>query len=875
MLDEWEKCKEDPIYFTQNYIKIINLNDGLVNFRPYPYQKTIIQTIHEERFTIVLTGRQSGKALGVDELVPTKSGFVRMGDISVGDEIFDNTGNTTKVVFATDVMYNHECYDMTFDNGEVIKCDAEHLWVVEIKNKQITKTTKELIPLLKTVKRNKRSIRIKGHTGVDYPERTDLIIPPYIMGCWLGDGYSGGARFSTADYDYPHFKSKMENDGFVVGEFIRDLRVPHGGRFSVSNLHTKLNTLNLLNNKRVLDQYIISSKNQRIDLIRGMMDTDGSIDKRGNSEFYNKNESIIDSFRLVLSSLGVKSTKIQKTVKGEIYYTVAFTTDKFVPVSLPRKVERILQPEQRNSRQTYNDCFFIKSIESCDSVPVRCIKVDAKDSMFLTSKSFIPTHNTTSLVASILHYVIFNDEKTVALLANKGDTAREILGRIQMAYEALPAFLQHGVVEYNKGSMELENKSRIIAGSTSSSSIRGYSIAFLYIDECAFVENWEEFYKSVYPTISSGKETKVVFTSTPNGLNHYHTLWEGAMKGPDAEGGNAFIPIKVTWKDVPGRDEKWKQETIANTSTEAFIQEHEAEFVGSSGTLIDGWKLKELTPWQTISANKYTRIYEKPLKDAEYVITCDVSRGKGIDNSAFSVIRISSLPYKVVATYSCDTIPPDMYAEVIYQAHINYNKALVLVENNDAGCETLRILNDTYECETILGTIPGTASGDKKRISINGGQGFEFGVRTSKSTKAIGCARLKTLIENNTLVLGDKYMIDELNTFSRKNTSYEAEQGKHDDMVMSLVIFSWLTTQDIFTDLTNINTRQEIRNKFEDRFETELVPFGYILDGVGQEQEIQENLDLLGYSVRMPTYDDYKELAGIYNDEDSMNFIIP
>lgn len=473
---------------------------------------------------------------------------------------------------------------------------------------------------------------------------------------------------------------------------------------------------------------------------------------------------------------------------------------------------------------------------------------------------------TTSLVASIVHYVVFNEEKTVALLANKGDTAREILNRIQLAYENLPSWMQHGIIEFNKGSMDLENGSRILAGSTSSDSIRGFSINFLYIDECAFVENWDVFYKSVYPTISSGKNTKVVFTSTPNGLNHYYKLWTDAINA-----NNDFIPIKVTWKDVPGRDEAWKQQTISNTSKEAFIQEHEAEFIGSSGTLIEGWKLKELAEWNPIKSNKYTKVYENPEKGSEYVIACDVSRGKGIDNSAFSVIKTSVLPYKVVATYYCGEIPPDMYAEVIYQAHKQYNNAYVIVENNDAGCETLRVLNDTYECDALLGTIQGTQSGDKKRISINGGQGFELGVRTSRSTKAIGCARLKTLIENNSLVFGDKMIIHEANRFSKKGSSYEAEKGEHDDIIMTLVIFAWLTTQDLFSDMTNIDVRKEIRNQFEDRFEEELIPFGYIVNGVDEFQET--NADLLGYHVKLPDYSDYYDIMDI--SDETTNFILP
>lgn len=483
MLDEWIRCKDDPVYFTETYVRIIHVDRGVIPFIPYDYQKEIIETIHDERFTIVLTGRQSGKALALDEKIPTPTGFKLMGELKAGDIIFDNTGNPTKVTFATDTMYNHKCYDMTFDNGEVIKCDADHLWVVEVKNKKITKTTEELISILETQQRNKRSVRIQGHDGVEYPEQ-QLAIPPYLMGYWLGDGYSDSGRISIADFDYLAFKNKTESYGESVSEFIRDTRTPHAGRCGVVNLTARLNSLGLLKNKQILDEYILSSKNQRIELIQGLMDSDGSVDKKGSCEFYNKNESIVDSVRVILSSLGVKSTKRNKIIKGEVYYTVSYTTDKFVPVSLQRKVDRILTPSQRNSRETYNNCYFIRSIVECDSVPVRCIKVDAPDSMFLASKSFIPTHNTTSLVSSILHYVLFNDDKTVALLANKGDTAREVLNRIQLAYELLPKWLQQGIVTYNRGSMELENKSRIIAGSTSSSSIRGYSISYLYIDEC-------------------------------------------------------------------------------------------------------------------------------------------------------------------------------------------------------------------------------------------------------------------------------------------------------------------------------------------------------------------------------------------------------
>lgn len=468
---------------------------------------------------------------------------------------------------------------------------------------------------------------------------------------------------------------------------------------------------------------------------------------------------------------------------------------------------------------------------------------NSRFSIILTGRQ---SGKTTSIVASILHYVTFNDEKTVALLANKGDTAREILNRIQIAFENLPSFLQQGVVEFNKGSMLLENKSRIIASSTSGSAIRGYSISFLYIDECAFVENWDAFYKSVYPTISSGLETKIVFTSTPAGINHYHKLWKDAV-----EGRSGFTPIKVTWRDVPGRTEEWKRETIANTSEEAFTQEHEAEFIGSAGTLIDGWRLKELVEDTPLKSSKHLKQY-KPVEDGHvYVITADVSRGKGIDNSAYLVTDISTLPYQVVASYYCDTIPPDEFSEYIYRAYEYYNKAFVLVENNDAGCETLRVLNDTYECETLLGTIQDAQN--RRVISINGGKGFEFGVRTTKTVKAVGCSRLKVLVENYSFLFGDKWLIDEMNKFIRVGKSYEAQKDAHDDIMMCGVLFSWLTTQYIFEDLTKIDARFMIRNEFESKFIEEMLPFGYITDGIdtyGDDTISEFNL------IELPDYTD-------------------
>lgn len=432
---------------------------------------------------------------------------------------------------------------------------------------------------------------------------------------------------------------------------------------------------------------------------------------------------------------------------------------------------------------------------------------------------------TTTAVAVILHYVLFNDHKTCALLANKGDAAREILDRIKIAYEALPKWIQQGVVEWNKGSVEFENGCKIIAGSTSSSAIRGKSISFLYIDETAFVENWDEFFASVYPTISSGISTKILFTSTPKGLNHFYKTCEGAR-----EGTNGYIFIEVPWYKVPGRDEKWKQETLQamDFDYQKFAQEFECAFLGSSGTLIEGSKLKTLVIRTPIAEKDGLAMYEKPIEGHTYVIIADVSRGKGLDYSAFSVIDVTAMPYKQVCTFRDNMVTPIDYAQFIHQIIKSYNNAYTLVEINDIGDQVVDTLHYDFEVETLLYTESAGRSG--KRISGGFGKNVDKGIRTTKSVKAIGCNMLKLLIEQEQLIVNDFQTINELSTFSRKGVSYEAESGAHDDTVMCLVLFAWLTDQSFFKDMTDINTMMKLKQKSEEELIDDLIPFGFNMD---------------------------------------------
>jgi len=439
---------------------------------------------------------------------------------------------------------------------------------------------------------------------------------------------------------------------------------------------------------------------------------------------------------------------------------------------------------------------------------------------------------TTTAVCLILHYILFNDHKLVALLANKGDAAREILDRIKTAYEALPKWLQQGVVEWNKGSVEFENGCKILASATSSSNIRGKSVSFLYIDETAFVENWDDFFASVFPTISSGTTTKILLTSTPNGLNHFYKTCEGAK-----EDRNGYKHIEVKWQDVPGRDEEWKKETLSamDFDYQKFSQEYECEFIGSSGTLITGSKLKGLVYRDPIQTGQGASMYIKPMADRNYVCTVDVSRGKGLDYSAFHIIDVTKMPYQQCLVYRDNQISPMDYAHMIQHFCKLYNNAQILVEINDIGEQVSTTLFEDYEYENMLFT-ENSGRGGKRLVAGFGGQA-DKGVRTTKTVKSLGCSVLKLLVENDQLIINDFDTIGELSTFSKKGPSWEAEPGNHDDLVMCLVLFAWLTQQKYFKELTDINTLNNLRDMNEDEVMNDLTPFGIIDTGHDSHSE--------------------------------------
>jgi hypothetical protein len=437
----------------------------------------------------------------------------------------------------------------------------------------------------------------------------------------------------------------------------------------------------------------------------------------------------------------------------------------------------------------------------------------------------------TIVVSYLLHYAIFNDNTNIAILANKASTARDLLDRLQTGYENLPKWLQQGVISWNKGSMELENKSKITAASTSASSIRGGTYNIIFLDEFAFVPNTvaDNFFSSVYPVITSGKSSKVIVVSTPYGMNHFYRLWDDAQTGK-----NEYVPIEVHWTDVPGRDEEFKRSTIANTSESQWRQEFECLFLGSSDTLISGPVLNRLTFHTPKISNASLDVYEDPQEDHTYVITVDVARGVEKDYSAFIVIDVSQFPHKVVAKYRNNQIRPILFPQIIKEVAVSYNKAYILCEVNDVGDQVAAGLHYDLEYSNIL------MSSMRGRAGQILGQGFsgkkvQLGVKMSKTTKKVGCLNLKTLIEDNKVIFNDFEIINELTTFIQKGNSFEAEDGRNDDLVMCLVMYSWLILQDYFKELTDQDIRKKIYEEQKNQVEQDMSPFGFVDDGVNQE----------------------------------------
>ena len=439
----------------------------------------------------------------------------------------------------------------------------------------------------------------------------------------------------------------------------------------------------------------------------------------------------------------------------------------------------------------------------------------------------------TTTISYLLHYALFNPNSNIALLANKSSTARDILGRLQLAYENLPKWMQQGVINWNKGNIELENKSTIVAAATSSSAIRGGSYNIIFLDEFAFVPTniAESFFSSVYPTISAGTKTKMIIVSTPYGMNQFYKLWTDAENKR-----NDYIPIEVHWSEVPGRDEAWKEQTIRNTSEEQFQQEFECEFLGSTNTLINPAKIKNMAYMNPIKSSGSVEVFEAPIKGRTYVCTVDVSRGVDKDYSAFIVFDVTQMPFKVVAIYKNNEVKPFVFPNIIEQVCKGYNRAHILTEVNDIGQQIAEALQFEIEYDNILMT---TQKGRAGQVlgAMYSGRGSSLGVRMTKQIKRIGCANIKTLIEGDKVLINSFKIIEEISTFTKRGQSYQAEDGSNDDLMMCCVMFGWLSNQPYFKELTNTNARQQMYVDQQNLIEQDMAPFGFLDDGINEHDD--------------------------------------
>ena len=461
------------------------------------------------------------------------------------------------------------------------------------------------------------------------------------------------------------------------------------------------------------------------------------------------------------------------------------------------------------------------------------------DNRFNICKMPRQTGKSTTCVSYLLHYAVFNDNVNIAILANKASTARDLLGRLQLAYENLPKWMQQGIISWNKGSLELENGSKISSNSTSSSAVRGGSYNVIFLDEFAFIPNHiaDDFFASVYPTISSGQSTKVIIVSTPRGMNHFYRMWHDAERGK-----NEYTPTDVHWSEVPGRDEAWKEQTIANTSEQQFKVEFECEFLGSVNTLINPAKLRNLVYENPIQRNAGLDIYEKCREEHNYLITVDVARGVGNDYSAFIVFDITQFPYKVVAKYRNNEIKPMLFPNIIHETAKGYNNAWLLIEVNDIGEQVANILHYDLEYENMLMAAMRGRAGQVVGHGFSGKKS-QMGVRMTAAVKKLGCSNLKTFLEDDKLLTVDYDIISELTTFAQRHNSFEAEEGCNDDLAMCLVIFAWLVAQEYFKEMTDNDIRKRIYEEQRNQIEQDMAPFGFILDGLDESTFVDESGD--------------------------------
>lgn len=824
-IQEYIKCSKDPIYFIKNYVRVVHVDRGVVPFDLYDYQERFVTALHTNRRTVAMASRQQGKALALDTKIPTPSGWTTMGEVAPGDLVIGADGQPTKVNWVSEIQTGRDCFKLQIGN-ETFIADADHQWEVIDCYRRTPRvlTTREMVDAGVNVgTKGQARFSIKTTAAVEFEEQP-LPIDPYVLGVWLGDGTSRYPQITNHTSD--DFIIKKVNALFEISSEHFSKSSPETRMVYFKGMHSLLKEIGVLQNKHIPIKYLRASVHQRQELLRGLMDTDGFVNKTDSvCELTLTNKALSDCCFQLISSLGLKAAQRTRVINGKMphtRYTITFSAfkDEIEVFSLPRKLNQ-QQQSPHSSRKLSTKKRSIKSITPVESVPVKCIGVDNDDKLFLIGDAFVPTHNSISTIAYLLWFVLFKSDKNWFIVANKAKTATMLLTRLKQSYEWLPKWLQQGIVEWNKTSIVLENGSKVSAAATSSDGIRGESVSGLVIDELAFVKAnvAEAFWTSVLPTISSGHETKVLISSTPCGFNLFWKLWTEAEQGI-----NDFVPVRMHWHEVPGRDQNWYNEQLRTLGAVKCAQEVDCSFLGSSASLIPTATLSTLPAIKPIVETEHLKIFEHPKPEHSYITIADTARGAGGDYSVAMTIDVTQAPYNVVAVYRDNTVSAYAFPSVVHKMACKYNESFCLVENNDAGSTVAELLYREYEYVNMFFS-KGTKLGHSSSIRTPG-------IRTTKSVKALGCSALDTLMTGGNLHVNDANIISEFGTFIQKGTSYEAESGYHDDLVMCLVLFAYLTQQPIFKDLTNVDTRSLIFKKQLEEIDSQMTPFGGFSDGL-------------------------------------------
>lgn len=478
-----------------------------------------------------------------------------------------------------------------------------------------------------------------------------------------------------------------------------------------------------------------------------------------------------------------------------------------------------------------NYCYIVTLDEGKQKFNTRFYQDDMLDIMVPATRAIfkLPRQSGKSaIVAAFLVWeVVFQDYHSCSILANKEKSAKNILKKVKMIYKTLPIWMQQGVTGWSKLSIELENESYIEASATSASGIRSDSINTLVIDECAWIPKniWDEFYSSIYPTVSSSKKSKIIMVSTPRGMNHYYKFWNDAELDR-----NVFRHYGVSYMDVPAYAEPgFKEQTIQEIGLQKWMQEYECEFLGSSGTLISSYHLQNTLVMKDPADIRFEdkfRIFEMPIvgEDAhQYIVMADFGEGVGLDYNTIQVMDVTAgPPWTEVAVYEDNETAPAEIPYILERIGKFYNEALVIGETNNIGIGILDDLNYDLEYENIF-------YGDEK---VSGVLSNHFGIKMTKHSKMTGNARLKANIEDGNLIIQDQGTITQFSTYIKKGTSYAAEEDTdHDDLVTPLVLFSYFMAKRNWTE--NWLDQDRLKNKGKiSKIEEDLLPAGYVDDGI-------------------------------------------